>query len=92
MECTDKGTFDPIDTGPYHIVWWCHLVIIHFVAATKCNVILVGRLCLERFQMEFVEEGYFKCCREEHPLPRGKVILANLIIRRNNLGAVQVFN
>ncbi|KAJ6887318.1 hypothetical protein NC651_027607 [Populus alba x Populus x berolinensis] len=23
-----------------------------------------GRLCLERFQMEFVEEGYFKCCRE----------------------------
>ncbi|KAJ6980418.1 hypothetical protein NC653_028280 [Populus alba x Populus x berolinensis] len=64
MECTDKGTFDPIDTGPYHIVWWCHLVIIHFVAATKCNVILVGRLCLERFQMEFVEEGYFKCCRE----------------------------
>jgi hypothetical protein len=25
---------------------------------------LAGRLCLERFQMEFVEEGYFKCCRE----------------------------
>lgn len=25
---------------------------------------LAGRMCLERFQMEFVEEGYFKCCRE----------------------------